>query len=173
MPPRIQRLAVPAVLALAALACGAPGSSPEHGALREADPGAPDRAAVERALDDFHRAAADADGARYFGRLAEGAIFLGTDATERWTKDEFRAYAEPYFARGVGWTYVPRERHVFLGPGGVAWFDELLDNAKYGACRGTGVLLEIDGEWRIAQYDLSIPIPNEVAPEVLPLLKPK
>ncbi len=47
---------------------------------------------------------------------------------------------------------------------GVAWFDELLDNAAYGVFRGSGVLLLQRGNWRIAQYNLSFPVPNALLP---------
>jgi len=127
----------------------------------------PDTSAVAAALDDFHDAASKADGARYFAHFAPDAVFLGTDATERWTLAEFRAFAEPYFSKGRGWTYTPKERHVTIGPdGSTAWFDEILWNEKYGTCRGSGVLLKIDGAWRIAQYNLSIPIPNDLAGDI-------
>ena len=54
-------------------------------------------------------------------------------------KGHFQAFVEPYFERGTGWTYVATRRHVRLAPDAtVAWFDELLHNEKYGACRGTG-----------------------------------
>src|SRR5581483_3168759 len=91
-------------------------------------------------LDDFHAAAAAADGARYFGHFAADGVFLGTDATERWTLDEFRAYAKPHFDAGKGWTYHAKDRHVSVDTkGAYAWFDELLENAKLGTCRGSGV----------------------------------
>ncbi len=119
------------------------------------------------ALDALHAAAARADGAAYFALFMPDAVFLGTDASERWDLAAFHAYAEPYFARGQGWTYVPIERHVALGAGGeVAWFDERLANEKYGEARGSGVLLLRDGRWRVAQYVLSFPVPNELAPEL-------
>lgn len=35
-------------------------------------------------------------------------------------------------------------------------------NEKYGECRGSGVLLREGGEWRIAQYNLTVPIPNDL-----------
>jgi hypothetical protein len=47
--------------------------------------------------------------------------------------------------------------------GNVAWFDEVLDSASYGECRGTGVLRREDGVWKIAHYNLTIPIPNDLA----------
>ena len=58
----------------------------------------------------------------------------------------------------------------------MAWFDELLDNAKYGRCRGTGVLRKMEsgkGGWKIVQYNLTLTIPNEVAGEVVALVKAK
>jgi ketosteroid isomerase-like protein len=126
--------------------------------------GESEAAKVEAVLDDFHAAASAADEERYFSHFAAAGVFLGTDATERWTRDEFRAFVHPYFARGQGWTYQPRDRHVAVSAGGgTAWFDELLDNAKYGECRGTGVLQRAAGEWKIEQYHLTIPMPNELA----------
>jgi ketosteroid isomerase-like protein len=121
-------------------------------------------AAVSAILDAFHAAAAKADEAAYFGLLAPNAVFIGTDATERWDKETFRGFVHPYFAKGQGWTYTPRDRHVdFSQDGRVAWFDELLDSAKYGECRGTGVLEKGEGGWKITQYHLTIPMPNDLA----------
>lgn len=127
------------------------------------------KAEVARALDAFHAAAARADEAAYFDLLAPAAVFLGTDATERWDKEAFRAFAHTYFAQGKGWTFVPRDRHVdFAAAGRIAWFDELLDSASYGECRGTGLLERgADGRWRILQYHLTIPVPNQLAKEVV------
>lgn len=117
-------------------------------------------------LDDFHAAAAAADGARYFGHFAKEGVFLGTDAEERWTVAQFKAYAQPHFSKGKGWTYHPRSRNVSVSKdGATAWFDEMLDNAKFGICRGSGVLVRRDGKWKIAQYNLSVPIPNALLPE--------
>lgn len=121
-------------------------------------------------LDAFHLAASRADVEAYFDRLAPDAVFLGTAPGERWTRSEFLAFVEPYFSAGRGWTYVPREgaRHVVVDrAAGVAWFDEVLDNEKYGRCRGTGILRRADGRWRIEHYNLMIPIPNEVTPDVV------
>jgi len=46
--------------------------------------------------------------------------------------------------------------------GKLVWFDEALDNAGYGECRGTGVLQERDGGWVLLQYNLTVPIPNDL-----------
>lgn len=129
-------------------------------------------AAVSRVLDDFHDAAAKADFERYFGHFARESVFLGTDATEHWTVEEFKEYARPSFDAGRGWTYVPTSRHVYLSADrDTAWFDELLDNQSYGETRGTGVLVLEDGSWKIAQYHLTIPIPNELARQVVEMIR--
>ena len=126
------------------------------------------RSQVETVLDDFHLAASQADGERYFGHLAPEAVFYGTDPAERWSKAEFQAYAHPYFSTGRGWTYTVTERHVgFDDDRNCAWFDERLSNAKYGETRGTGALILRDGRWRIVLYDLSIPVPNELSLELV------
>ncbi len=131
-----------------------------------------DGPAIDAVLNDFHDAASKADGDRYFGHFAPTAVFLGTDATERWTLAEFRRYASRRFAEGTGWTYHARQRHIFVSEDRqTAWFDEALVNAKYGECRGTGVLVRIDGAWKIAQYNLTIPIPNDIALDVVKMIR--
>jgi len=128
--------------------------------------------AVDAVLTAFHAAAASADGERYFGLLTDDAVYIGTDASERWTVAEFRAFAEPYFSAGHGWTYTATSRHIVIGPdGATAWFDELLSNQAYGTTRGTGVLVRSDDVWRIAQYHLTIPIPNELASRVVSMIQ--
>lgn len=119
--------------------------------------------AVSRTLDSFHDAAAVGDEERYFQILPDDSVFLGTDATERWTGKEFRSFAMRYFKRKSAWTYVPFERHVTLSKNGdTAWFDEALDNAGYGECRGTGVMVKRADRWVILQYNLTVPIPNDL-----------
>jgi hypothetical protein len=150
------------VCGLAAL----PSCAPPPGAASDA------RAAVAAVLDALHDAASRADGETYFACFEADAVFLGTDATERWPLAEFRAYAAERFATGTGWTYQVRERHTFLDEARhTAWFDERLDNAKYGECRGTGVLVLREGRWRIAQYNLAIPIPNDIALDMVEMIR--
>jgi len=123
---------------------------------------------VSQVLDDFHAAAAAADAGRYLACLAPRAVFLGTDPDERWAGDEFRDFVQRNFSRGRGWTYSVESRSIDLGlDGRTAWFDERLHNDWYGVCRGTGVLQARDGDWKIEQYSLSIPIPNSAAEDVV------
>ncbi len=126
----------------------------------------PAKQAVEAVLETLHKAASESNGELYFDLFSEDAIFMGTDATERWSTEEFRAFAEPYFSQGRGWTYKVTERHVYVSvDGATAWFDELLSNDNYGTCRGTGVLIRTGRGWRISQYNLTIPIPNDLVGE--------
>lgn len=123
-----------------------------------------DTATVSATLDRFHKAASEADGATYFSLFAENGVFIGTDKTERWPLATFKAYAEPIFATGRGWTYAMTERHIDFSPDGkTAWFDELLQNDAYGTSRGTGVLILTEGAWKITQYHLTFPMPNDLA----------
>jgi hypothetical protein len=131
-------------------------------------------AAAAATLDRMHAAASTADGTTYFAQFTPDARFIGTDASERWSLAQFRAYAEPYFAQGRGWTYTPRDRVLTLAPLDcrcVVWFDELLDNASYGETRGSGVLRLTDDGWKIEQYVLSIPVPNDKARAVVTLIR--
>jgi len=133
----------------------------------------PSAEAVQTVLDDWHDAAEDADFDRYFDHFAsDSAIFMGTDATERWTIAEFRPWAKPYFDRGEAWNFTPVERHVYFSENGkTAWFDESLDTPNLGPARGSGVLRKQDSEWRITHYNLSIPIPNAIADTVVKQVK--
>lgn len=126
------------------------------------------RAAIEAVLDDFHRAAAQADLDRYIGHMAPEGVFVGTDAGERWTVAELRAFAEPHFDAGRGWTYVPSARRIDVAPSArqAAFFEELASE-KYGTLRGSGALAHDGQRWRILQYVLSFAVPNEVAPEMV------
>ncbi len=127
---------------------------------------------IDYVLDTFHQAAADADQKVYFSLLDEQAIFLGTDSSERWTKKEFAAFVTPYFSKGRGWLYRPTQRNITLIKQSkkgeqLAFFDELLDNNTYGRCRGTGVLRLTPEGWKILQYNLSIPVPNAIASDIV------
>ncbi|MFK8048185.1 MAG: nuclear transport factor 2 family protein [Halioglobus sp.] len=118
---------------------------------------------VSLALDTFHRAAAESNFETYSETMSADIVFLGTDANERWHSGEFREFARPHFSKGNGWTYRSTERHITIAPGGqTAWFDELLINQKLGKCRGSGVLVLQDGQWKLVQYNLSLPVPNEL-----------
>jgi hypothetical protein len=158
-------------LALLALVAGC--TTPPAGAPAAFDAAAA-TAEVSAVLDALHHNASIADEATYFGLFAPEGVFLGTDATERWTVDQFREYAHPGFSQGRGWTYVLREgtRHIAFAPGGaVAWFDEILDNANYGETRGTGVLRRVGDDWKISQYHLTIPVPNALADTVVAMIR--
>lgn len=139
---------------------------------KTATPSHPGIDVIEKTLDSFHEAAAKADGKAYFACFAPDGVFIGTDAGERWSVEEFKAYAEPFFKKGKGWTYTKRTRHVDVSPAGdVSWFDEILDSASYGTARGSGVLRKIAGTWKIAQYHLTFPIPNELADKMTKEIK--
>jgi hypothetical protein len=116
---------------------------------------------IAAVLDDWHQAASVADEARYFAHFAPNGVFMGTDATERWTVAEFRAWAKSRFERKSTWTFKANARHIdFSADRKTAWFDEMLDTLDLGLCRGSGVLVLLGGKWKIAQYNLSVPIPN-------------
>ncbi len=118
---------------------------------------------VNQTLDALHHFASEADGERYFSLFTDDAVFLGTDATERWPIDEFRKYAMARFSTGVGWSYKPEKRFIYFDKDeSTAWFDEVVMNEKYGECRGTGVLEKRGNKWNISHYNLTIPVPNDL-----------
>ena len=126
---------------------------------------AEDQHDIDALIDGLHKDAHEGNFDSYFSRYSSDAIFLGTDKTERWTIEEFKAYARPAFNDGHGWTYSVVERN-WEGSGDMRWFDEILFNEKLGHCRGTGVVQLINNEWKISHYALTMLIPNEIAVEV-------
>ena len=127
-------------------------------------------------MNTFHQAAADANQDLYFSLLDEQAIFLGTDGNERWNKQEFAKFVKPYFSKGQGWLYKPGQRNITLvvqsnSNEQLAFFDELLENNNYGQCRGSGVLRLTSTGWKILQYNLSIPVPNGIANDVVETIR--
>lgn len=119
-------------------------------------------------LNDWHNAAAEANFNNYFNAMADDAIFIGTDATENWNKQEFIKFAKPYFDRGKAWSFTSLERNVYFSSDmKMAWFDELL-NTQMKICRGSGVLIMDDiGNWKIKHYVLSMTVPNDNVDEVV------
>jgi ketosteroid isomerase-like protein len=127
---------------------------------------------VNKTLNAWHKAAAEANAEAYFGMMAEDAIFIGTDPTEYWDKEAFQAYAKPYFDKGKAWNFKAIERHIYIDKSGnLAWFDELLDT-QMKICRGSGVLVKIGNEWKIKHYVLSMTIPNDNTNEVVKIIAP-
>lgn len=123
-------------------------------------------------LDQYHQSAASADYDAYFATIDENAILLGTDGSERWTKEAFKGYVKPYFNQGRGWTYKVIQRNLTtVKADEVMFFDELLYNESYGNCRGAGVLVKTNDGWKILQYNLSVVVPNDISSSVVTTIK--
>ena len=130
-----------------------------------------DEGSISILLDNWHKAAATADADTFFGSMAKHCIYLGTDASERWLRDELREWAKSAFEREVAWAFTPSDRHIYFSEDKqTAWFEELLDTWM-GVCRGSGVLQQIDGEWKLVHYDLAIMVPNEKVEAFKELMK--
>jgi hypothetical protein len=55
---------------------------------------------VQAVVNNWHKAATDANFENYFSKMDSVAIFIGTDATENWSKKEFENFSKPYFDKG-------------------------------------------------------------------------
>jgi len=120
-----------------------------------------DETAIHQLLDNWHQAAADADADTFFGSMTEDGIYLGTDASERWLRDELRSWAKKAFERETAWAFTPSDRTVYFGPANqIAWFEESLDTWM-GPCRGSGVLTKTADGWKIKHYNLTVTVPND------------
>lgn len=123
---------------------------------------------VDVVLDAWHDDASHGRFESYFDAMTEDSVFLGTDASERWTKQEFMGYAREPFSDGNGWAYTASDRFVaFDADGDTAWVDEIMTNEKYGTLRGTAVLRLEGDDWKIAHYSLTFLVPNEKAADVV------
>ena len=130
-----------------------------------------DEAAIGTLLDAWHHAAAVADEDTFFGSMTAGAIYLGTDATERWLRDDMKVWSAKYFERESAWAFTPKNRQIYLSTDGrMAWFEELLDTWM-GVCRGSGVLQKTDEGWKIKHYNLAVTVPNNLIEGFIDLVK--
>ncbi len=119
------------------------------------------QASPEAALDALHKAGADANPTVFTALLAEDVVFLGMDAANRLEGQAVRNFVTDSFAKGNAWTFRSGQRETRLSNDGtVAWFDESLAHDQLGHGRGTGVLIRMGEGWKVAQYNLTVPLPN-------------
>jgi hypothetical protein len=133
---------------------------------------APDhRKAVNVLLDNWHKAAAQANFNSYFNAMADDGYYLGTDGTERWTKKQFIGFAKPFFDKGKAWSFTAYDRFVYFNDEqNICWFEERLDTWM-GECRGSGVLALTEDGWKIKQYNLTIAVPNDAVKPYLKMMQ--
>lgn len=125
------------------------------------------KADVNLVLNNWHLAAAEANFDAYFDKMDTISVFIGTDASENWTKKEFSDFSKPYFDKGKAWNFKTLERNIYVNTSGdFVWFDELL-NTWMGTCRGSGVLEKKGKIWKIKHYVLSVSIPNDDVQKVI------
>lgn len=128
---------------------------------------------VHRFMDAWHHAAATADQNVFFGSMAADAIYLGTDASERWLRDELKSWSAKYFKGDKAWDFTPYDRQLYWSDNQrVVWFEELLDTWM-GTCRGSGVLMRAGDSWVLKHYDLAVMVPNDVIEDFIDLVKEK
>lgn len=121
-------------------------------------------------LDEWHDDAAHARIA-YFDKIAADGVYIGTDKTERWLRDDFKVWAEKYFKRPVAWAFKPFNRHIAMTPDqSLIWFDEQL-HTQMGICQASGVVRQTSKGFEIVHYQLSIAVPNPVSDKVIAEIK--
>lgn len=128
-------------------------------------------AQLDEWIDNWHLAASNADFDAYFGAMDETFVFLGTAPNERWDKEAFAHFSKPYFDKGQAWDFKASNRNwMFSKNKKMAWFDEDLDTWMEG-CRGSGIAVKKNGEWKLVYYNLTVLIENEKIKEFIALRK--
>ncbi|MFY0672018.1 MAG: nuclear transport factor 2 family protein [Bacteroidia bacterium] len=123
---------------------------------------------IDLALNSWHHAAATAKEDAFYNFMTNDCIYLGTDPSEKWYRDELREWAAFAFERDTAWAFYPFEREIYFAKNGqTAWFDEKLKTEKMGECRGSGVVIKTKEGWKLKHYNLSITILNEKMGEFL------
>jgi hypothetical protein len=123
------------------------------------------RQQVNAFVDGWHDDAAHARAA-YFDKIASDGVYIGTDKTELWHRDAFKAWAQKYFDRKSAWSFKASRRNVYFSPDKqFIWFDELLDT-QMGVCQASGVIRKTAAGFEIAHYQLSMAVPNDLAAQV-------
>lgn len=126
---------------------------------------------LDQLIDNWHLAATQANFGTYFALTSSNFVFLGTAPGERWTQPEFMTFCKPYFDKGKAWDFKPSNRNwQFAADGAVAYFDEDLATWMEG-CRGSGICVLENGEWKIAYYNLTVLIENEKIKSFIKLRK--
>jgi ketosteroid isomerase-like protein len=130
---------------------------------------AADKQQIAAMLDSFNVAAGRADFDQYFSFYTDDATFNGTDATENWDKKAFMAWAKPFFDKKTTWNFTALKRNIYFGKSpDIAWFEELL-STQMKICRGSGVVVKQNNEWKVQQYVLSTTVPNSILDSVIRL----
>jgi hypothetical protein len=122
-------------------------------------------------VNEWHISAAKANFQEYFDATTNDFIFLGTAPGERWSKVDFQSFCKPYFDKGKAWDFKPSNRQWnVISNGTIAYFDEDLQTWME-SCRGSGICVLENGEWKIAYYNLTVLIENEKIKEFIKLRK--
>ncbi|MFZ6657386.1 nuclear transport factor 2 family protein [Undibacterium sp. TJN19] len=119
------------------------------------------REKVGQFIDEWHDDAAHAR-LRYFDKMGKDGVYIGTDKTERWTRDEFKTWAKRFFERPSAWAFTSFNRHIAMSDDkSWIWFDEQL-NTQMGICQASGVIHQTAQGFEIMHYQLSLTVPNEL-----------
>jgi len=116
-------------------------------------------------LDGWHNDAAHAD-LVYFDKMAQDGVYIGTDKSERWVRDDFKAWAKPFFDRKKAWEFHAFNRHIaYADDKSIIWFDEQL-HTQMGICQASGVIRNTKDGFKIKHYQLSLTIPNDLVDHI-------
>jgi hypothetical protein len=123
------------------------------------------RRRVATFLDEWHDDAAHAR-MRYFDKIAADGVYIGTDKSERWVRDDFKQWAKPYFDSGHAWEFHAIKRNIAFTPDKkVIWFDEQL-TTQMGICQASGVIMNGKDGLHIEHYQLSLTVPNDMVEHI-------
>lgn len=134
------------------------------------DPDAVLRQQVNVFVDEWHDDATHARMA-FFDKIAKDGVYIGTDKTELWHRDEFKVWARRFFERKSAWIFKPIKRNLYVSADRhYIWFDEQL-LTQMGICQASGVIHKTPSGFEIEHYQLSIAVPNDVTAPVTKIIR--
>lgn len=137
----------------------------------QAAPAAPELTRqINAFVDGWHDDAAQAR-MIYFDKIAADGVYIGTDRSELWSRDEFKTWSKKYFEAGKAWSFTATRRNVYAtADGTLIWFDELLDTPNMGHCMASGVIRKTSKGFEIVHYQLSLAVPNPLMKSIKDLI---
>ena len=137
-----------------------------------------DSIAIETLMNLWHQSASKSNASIFFDSLMwPEAIYLGTDISEKWKRDELKYWSASAFEKDTAWDFKVNRRSIYKNEfdNNIIWLEEDL-LTWMGPCRGSAVLIKKNQQWKIMHYNLAVAVSNDSIykyMKIIGLKKPK